>query len=93
MTTFKLSAASAGEIESVAGDTNDPKLQTGIIDLITVYERDRTSLESKGIYRISSDSLIYCISRPNDPRPTAFSPKKGTGQTLVSLKRLQDELN
>jgi uncharacterized protein (TIGR03067 family) len=40
-----------------------------------------------GIYEVSDDSLKYCRAVPDKPRPTEFSAKEGSDQTLVTYKR------
>ncbi len=41
----------------------------------------------KGIYKIDGDRLEYCFAQPGDERPSSFKVEKGSGYTLIRLKR------
>jgi len=68
----------------------DPKSSPPTFDLI------RTNLppgwtggnrEWVGIYELSGDKLTICYREWSDPRPTEFSSKKDSGQSLMVLRR------
>jgi uncharacterized protein (TIGR03067 family) len=40
-----------------------------------------------GIYEINDDTFRYCRAAPDKPRPTEFSAKEGSDQTLAVYKR------
>ncbi len=52
-----------------------------------VWLDDSRSLVLRGIYQLTEDKLQYCFSQPGRDRPTEFKVTKGSGQTLVRLKR------
>ena len=41
----------------------------------------------KGVYKLQGKQLIYCLSAPGKARPKTFTITKGSGETLVTLKR------
>lgn len=43
----------------------------------------------KGIYEIDGDTLRSCVAGPGKDRPTEFSAKEGTKQTLRVFKRVK----
>ena len=50
--------------------------------------------ESKGqvllaIYELKGDTLRVCFGNPDKPRPTDFSSKSGSGQSLYTAKRVK----
>jgi uncharacterized protein (TIGR03067 family) len=40
-----------------------------------------------GIYRVTSDTLEVCFSRPGEPRPMEFTTKKGSGVIYVVYRK------
>jgi uncharacterized protein (TIGR03067 family) len=40
-----------------------------------------------GIYEVKDSMLKTCFAKPDKPRPTQFSAKEGSGNTLIVLKR------
>ncbi len=44
---------------------------------------------NKGIYELSGDNLRYCFAAPGKLRPKKFEVAKGSGHTLVVLKRFK----
>jgi uncharacterized protein (TIGR03067 family) len=53
-------------------------------------EQGKTQL---GIYKLEGDRLTICVARPGDKqRPKEFATKKGSGTTLVVLKREGDKV-
>jgi uncharacterized protein (TIGR03067 family) len=65
----------------------DPKKKT--ID-ITVAEQGQKEV-MKGVYKINGDELKVCHSRPGQGRPKDFTAEKGSGNTLIVLKRTKDK--
>jgi uncharacterized protein (TIGR03067 family) len=43
-----------------------------------------------GIYEIDGDTLRFCFASPGKMRPTEFTAKKGSGNTLSTWKRDKD---
>lgn len=71
--------------------TLDTSKQPATIDL-TIEEHARNAGEvgkvARGIIEQSGDELKWCIARPDEgQRPTSFSPKEGSEQMLIVLKR------
>jgi hypothetical protein len=52
-----------------------------------VAEGDSAGETRLGIYGMKKGGLKICFAQPDKPRPTAFSAKEGSGNTLVILKR------
>lgn len=44
----------------------------------------------RGIYELTGDTLRSCVAAPNAPRPTEFTAKAGTGQTLRVFRRVKE---
>ena len=63
-----------------------------LIDVTTVTQDNPTRLDTRGIYSLQGDVLMYCIAAQGRPRPTKFVTRKGDGQTLDVLKRLALDL-
>ena len=43
----------------------------------------------RSIYNVNGDRLLLCLSKTGKDRPTEFTSKKGSGWTLVRLKRVK----
>jgi uncharacterized protein (TIGR03067 family) len=73
--------------------TVDASKQPATIDM-TVEEHAENANEAgkvvRGIVEQSGEELKWCISRPDEERPTAFAPKEGSEQMLIVLKREKD---
>src|SRR5262249_19347517 len=66
---------------------NDPKAKPATIDLAGT---EKTG--GKGIYILSGDTLMLCLSGPGiDERPKDFGSKEGSQTVLVTLKRVAAE--
>jgi uncharacterized protein (TIGR03067 family) len=59
----------------------EPTANPKTIDVVTELDT------SKGIYRLEGDSLTICGVPNGEERPTEFTTKRGTRQTLFVLKR------
>jgi uncharacterized protein (TIGR03067 family) len=62
----------------------DPQKKT--IDLVRAWVSAKEEL-AKGIYQLKGDELKVCHSRPGGDRPKDFMAGKGSGNTLIVLKR------
>lgn len=58
---------------------------------IMVEEGDAAGQTELGIYEVKKGRLRICYARPDKPRPTEFTAKEGSGNTLVVLKRIKDK--
>lgn len=61
------------------------------IDLTTRYVGKQDIVETKSIYAVHGDRLIYCVAPPGQPRPEEFFTRNGDGLTLVTLRRVRAE--
>ncbi len=64
----------------------DPTKKPKTIDF-TFTAGDFAGQKSEGIYELTDGTLKYCRAAPNKPRPTEFSAKEGSEQTLITYKR------
>jgi uncharacterized protein (TIGR03067 family) len=64
----------------------DPIHSPTTMDL-TFTEGDSKGKKSLGIYKIEDNLLTICRAAPDKPRPTAFSSKPDSGQTLMTYRR------
>jgi len=64
----------------------DPTKKPKTLDA-TFTEGDMKGETSLAIYELKDDTLKYCRATPGKDRPTEFSSKPGSGQTLVVYKR------
>jgi len=62
--------------------TKSPKA----IDL-KVTEGQAAGQEMHGIYELDGDTIKICYANPGKPRPTEFTAKEGSEQTLATWKR------
>lgn len=56
------------------------------IDLADLNDKDDVT---RGIYRITGNSLEMCINNRSGPRPNAFAEKAGTNWVLIRVKRVE----
>lgn len=64
----------------------DPTKKPHALDII-VEEGANKGQTQLGIYEVKDGKLTICFALPDKPRPSAFSAKEGSGNTLVVLKR------
>jgi uncharacterized protein (TIGR03067 family) len=64
----------------------DPTKTPKTIDF-TFTEGDLQGQSALGIYELTDDTYKYCRAAPGKPRPTEFSAKEGSNQTLAVYKR------
>src|SRR5262249_42845912 len=62
--------------------TLDPQKKPHTIDATLTEGKDKGKT-ALGIYEIKGDSYRVCVARPGDQRPTEFSAKAGSGQSLL----------
>ena len=86
--TFKgdVLTAKIADVTHTADAKSDPSMKTHTIDL-TPKDGPEKGKPSAGIYDIDKDVLRLCIADTGKPRPTEFSAQKGSGWTLLTLKR------
>ena len=68
--------------------TMDPKAKPKITD-DTLNEGPDAGKQIHGIYELDGDTLISCVARVGQDRPTEFAAKAGTGHTLRIFKRVR----
>lgn len=56
------------------------------IDLL-IAEGENKGKTARGIYELGADKFRVCYAPPGKDRPTDFSSKPGSGNTLTSFKR------
>jgi len=81
---FKVEANGSTVVEATI--KIDPTKKPKAIDF-TFTEGQLQGKKALGIYELTDDSLKYCRAAPDKPRPTEFSSKDGSEQTLVVYKR------
>jgi uncharacterized protein (TIGR03067 family) len=64
----------------------DPLAKPKTIDIIFT-EGPGKGHSQKGIYELDGDTQKICIAMPDQPRPTEFASKAGSGHVLEVLKR------
>ncbi len=64
----------------------DPTKKPHAMDIL-VEEGAASGQTQLGIYEIKDGMLKVCFAQPDKPRPTEFSAKEGSGNTLIVLKR------
>jgi uncharacterized protein (TIGR03067 family) len=69
--------------------TLDPTTQPKSIE-DTLSEEPNKGKKIRGIYRVEGDSLTSCVGAIDAPRPTEFSSKPGSGQSLRRFKRVMN---
>lgn len=67
----------------------DPSKEPKQIELIITQSPDGMwdGQTIRGIYQLQGDTLRWCSSLPNHPRPQGFSPVEGSSQTSIVLRR------
>ncbi len=68
--------------------TLDPTTQPKSIE-DTLSEEPYRGKKIRGIYLLEGDSLTACVGAIDAPRPTEFSSKPGSGQTLRQFQRVK----
>lgn len=81
---FKVEQATNKAILEAAVKAN-PEVQRKLDSAKWLQKANELGL--KGIYEIKGDHLAYCFAQPGDKRPASFDVAKGSGYTLVRLKR------
>jgi uncharacterized protein (TIGR03067 family) len=78
--------SNSGQVFLKAKIKIDPTKKPKTIDYTIVEgaEKDNTML---GIYEFDGDKIKFCIGGPGNKRPTEFTAKEGSGQTLSVWKR------
>jgi uncharacterized protein (TIGR03067 family) len=66
--------------------TIDPTQKPATMD-VKLFDGPDKGKVIKAIYSLEGDKLSLCIALPGDDRPAKFSGDKGTGASLVVLKR------
>jgi uncharacterized protein (TIGR03067 family) len=83
--TISLSKPGKGEKKELLF-VNDPKASPATLDLAGTDQSG-----GKGIYLLSGDTLMVCLSGPGIAvRPTEFASKEGSNDLLMALKRVAD---
>jgi uncharacterized protein (TIGR03067 family) len=72
-----------GERKGAVTFTADPKQHT----LDFTYTEGKNKGQTHGIYSLKGDGLKICMADPGKDRPKDFTAGKGSGHTLVVLKR------
>jgi uncharacterized protein (TIGR03067 family) len=81
---FKVEAG--GQTVVAATIKIDPTKKPKAIDF-TFTEGDLSGTKALGIYEVTDEGFKYCRAAADKPRPTDFSAKEGSEQTLVVYKR------
>jgi uncharacterized protein (TIGR03067 family) len=68
--------------------TLDPKTEPKSIE-DTLSEEPNKGKKIRGIYLLDGDTLTSCVGAIDAPRPTEFSSKPGSGQSLRKFKRVK----
>ena len=50
------------------------------------------ALPGEGIYSLTSNILLLCLSLPSTPRPTSLTAEQGEPQMLLTLKRANERV-
>jgi uncharacterized protein (TIGR03067 family) len=82
----KTTALNEGKVFLASTTKIDPAKNPMAIDM-TFTEGDLKGQTSLGIYKIEDDVLTICRAAPHNARPSEFSSKPGSGQTLMSYRR------
>jgi uncharacterized protein (TIGR03067 family) len=82
----KTSALREGKVFIASTTKIDPNQEPMAIDM-TYTQGDAKGTNSLGIYRIEDGVLTICRAALGEVRPTEFSSKPGSGQTLMAYKR------
>ena len=82
----KTTARNEDKVFIASTTTIDPTREPMIIDL-TYTEGGPKGTNSLGIYQIEDGTLTVCRAAAGKARPTEFSSKPGSGQTLMTYKR------
>jgi uncharacterized protein (TIGR03067 family) len=82
----KAALLSDGTAIGKADLTVNPAKKPKEIDLL-LTEGENKGKTARGIYELSADTLRVCYAAPGKDRPTEFSSKPGSGNTLSVYKR------
>jgi uncharacterized protein (TIGR03067 family) len=82
----KLTVEAGGATVVEATTKIDPTKKPKTIDF-AFTDGQLAGKSALGIYELKDDTLKYCRAAPDKPRPTEFSAKEGSEQTLVVYKR------
>ena len=78
--------AKIGDMTHTATIKTDPSKKPATLDL-TPQDGPDKGKNGLCIYDIKDDVLRLCIAEPGRDRPTDFTSKKGSGWTLITMKR------
>jgi uncharacterized protein (TIGR03067 family) len=79
--------AKMGEETTSKGELKlDPTKKPHAMDIM-VEEGANSGQTQLGIYEVKDGNLKICFAQADKPRPTEFSAKEGSGNTLIVLKR------
>jgi len=82
----KTAALRDGQVFIASTTRIDPARDPMTID-VTFTEGEARGRTALGIYKIEDDVLTICRTAPGKARPTEFSSRPGSGQTLMAYKR------
>jgi len=67
--------------------TNDQESAPKTFDMETPAREHAKPQKYVGIYRLDGDSRQFCFVEHGQPRPDAFTAPRGSGRSLVTLRR------
>src|SRR5262245_21363122 len=86
ITENKVSVSAGGDTVDYFSFTIDPTQKPAAMD-VKLFDGPDKGKVIKAIYSLEGDRLRICVALPGQDRPTKFSGDKGTGASLVVLKR------
>jgi uncharacterized protein (TIGR03067 family) len=75
----------AGNVKFTLDPTTTPKTTEDTLQL-----EPHKGKKIRGIYRLEGDELTSCVGGIDKPRPTEFTAKPGSGQSLRRFQRVKD---
>jgi uncharacterized protein (TIGR03067 family) len=87
--TGKATATNEGKVFIAATTKINPAAKPMAIDM-NFTEGDFKGQTSQGIYKIEDDVLTICRAAAGKARPTEFASEAGSGQTLMTYRRVKD---